>query len=138
MSSQTLTFKPVNFSQASFKKAPIVSLQGMPVLLFNQQHLTLLEALEQKKVKIFSECRSGFCGQCKTKVKSGSVTYIKEPLVELEADECLPCCCIPDGDIDLALSAEGAEVVVRVATPQPTITPGVNSEVVSANTQVQD
>lgn len=113
----TLTFKPVNFSQASFKKAPIVSLKGVPVLLFNQQHQTLLEALEQKKVKIFSECRSGYCGQCKTKVLSGSVTYLNDPLVTLEADECLPCCCMPDGDLDLALSAEGAEVVMRVASP---------------------
>ncbi|MCL1096054.1 class I ribonucleotide reductase maintenance protein YfaE [Shewanella kaireitica] len=109
----TLTFKPVNFSLASFKKAPIVSLQGQPVLLFNQQHLTLLEALEQKKVSTFSECRNGFCGQCKTKIISGSVSYITEPLVTLEADECLPCCCVPDTDIDLDLSVDGAEIVVR-------------------------
>ncbi|WP_220770187.1 class I ribonucleotide reductase maintenance protein YfaE [Shewanella sp. MBTL60-007] len=125
MSFQTLTFKPANFSQASFKKAPIVSLQGMPVLLFNQQHLTLLEALEQKRVKIFSECRSGYCGQCKTKVKSGKVTYIREPLVSLEADECLPCCCAPDGDIDLALSAEGAEMVVRMPSDKSAVTKGI-------------
>ena len=110
---QTLTFKPVSFSQASFKKAPIVSLQGQPVLLFNQQQQTLLEALEQKRVNTFSECRSGFCGQCKTKVISGSVSYITEPLVTLEADECLPCCCVPETDIDLDLSVDGAEVVVR-------------------------
>ncbi|ACJ29218.1 Ferredoxin [Shewanella piezotolerans WP3] len=110
----TLTFKPVNFCQASFKKAPIVSLQGQPVLLFNQQQ-TLLEALEQKKVTTFSECRNGFCGQCKTKVISGSVSYLSEPLVTLEADECLPCCCVPDTDIDLDLSVEGVEIVVRTA-----------------------
>lgn len=112
-SSLTLTFKAVSFSQASFKKAPIVSLQGQPVLLFNQQHLTLLDALEQKKVSTFSECRNGFCGQCKTKIISGSVSYITEPLVTLEADECLPCCCVPDTDIDLDLSVDGAEIVVR-------------------------
>ncbi|MBL4913995.1 class I ribonucleotide reductase maintenance protein YfaE [Shewanella schlegeliana] len=125
MSFQTLTYKPQDFSQASFKKAPIVSLQGMPVLLFNQQHLTLLEALEQKRVKIFSECRSGYCGQCKTKVKTGKVSYIREPLVTLETDECLPCCCIPDGDIDLALSANGAEMVVRVPDDKSAITKGI-------------
>lgn len=97
----------------------------MPVLLFNQQHLTLLEALEQKRVKIFSECRSGYCGQCKTKVKTGKVSYIREPLVTLETDECLPCCCIPDGDIDLALSANGAEMVVRVPDDKSAITKGI-------------
>ncbi|GIU17131.1 hypothetical protein TUM4445_33660 [Shewanella sp. MBTL60-112-B2] len=133
-----MTFKPVNFSQASFKKAPIVSLQGMPVLLFNQQHQTLLEALEQKKVKVFSECRSGYCGQCKTKVKRGTVSYIREPLVTLEDDECLPCCCVPDGDIDLALSAEGAEVVGRTANLKADMSPAINSEVISsANSPVQ-
>lgn len=125
MSSLILTYKPQDFSQASFKKAPIVSLQGMPVLLFNQQHLTLLEALEQKKVKIFSECRSGYCGQCKTKLTSGKVRYVREPLVSLEVDECLPCCCTPDGDIDLALSTNGAEIVVRAPSDKSEVTEGI-------------
>lgn len=75
------------------------------MLLFNQQH-TLLEVLEVKKVNIFSECRRGFCGSCKTTINSGKVTYITEPLVELEADECLPCCCVPDTDIDLNLTTD--------------------------------
>ncbi|MEI6859394.1 MAG: class I ribonucleotide reductase maintenance protein YfaE, partial [Shewanella sp.] len=84
-----LTFKNM------FKKAPVVSLDSQPVLLFNQQHASLLIALEHKKIKVFSECRNGYCGACKTKVISGSVTYHTEPLVELKADECLPCCCTP-------------------------------------------
>jgi len=88
-----------------------VSLHGQPVLLYTNNHQSLLAALEQKKVRIFSECRNGFCGACKTKINRGSVVYHTEPLVELEADECLPCCCHPDGDLDLALSAQGAEVV---------------------------
>ncbi|WP_394205309.1 class I ribonucleotide reductase maintenance protein YfaE [Shewanella waksmanii] len=102
-SSQILTYNLI-------KKAPIVSLKGQPVLLYTQQHASLLHALEAKKVKVFSECRNGFCGACKTKVISGKVRYHTEPLVELEADECLPCCCHPDGDIDLALSTKGADV----------------------------
>ncbi|MDO6640502.1 MULTISPECIES: class I ribonucleotide reductase maintenance protein YfaE [unclassified Shewanella] len=88
------------------KKAPIVSLNGEPVLLFNQQQHTLLEVLEIKKVNVFSECRRGFCGACKTKIISGKVSYITEPLVELEADECLPCCCVPDSNIDLDLTTD--------------------------------
>ncbi|MCD8550726.1 MAG: class I ribonucleotide reductase maintenance protein YfaE [Shewanella xiamenensis] len=94
-----------------FAKAPIVRLQGQPVLLFTPQHGSLLQALEAKKVRIFSECRSGFCGACKTKVLSGRVSYITEPLAELKADECLPCCCIPSEDLELDLSPEGAAVV---------------------------
>ncbi|TVP16299.1 class I ribonucleotide reductase maintenance protein YfaE [Shewanella sp. KCT] len=112
----TLISNKTVFSQAVFKKAPIVSLHGQPVLLYTSNHQSLLAALEQKKVRIFSECRNGFCGACKTKINRGSVVYHTEPLVELEADECLPCCCHPDGDLDLALSAQGAEVVTPHAT----------------------
>jgi len=108
------------FKNASFKKAPIVSLQGQPVLLFNQPQWTLLEALEQKKVSTFSECRNGFCGQCKTKLISGSVRYLIEPLVELDANECLPCCCVPETDINLDLPVEGVELAVRVNSDQKT------------------
>ncbi len=86
-------------------------LQGQPVLLFTEQHESLLQALESKKVTIFSECRNGFCGGCKTRVLSGSVSYLTEPLAHLEANECLPCCCIPAEDLELDLSPEGAMVV---------------------------
>lgn len=37
-------------------------------------HLTLLEAAEEAGVRIPFECRSGICGQCKTKLVSGQVT----------------------------------------------------------------
>ena len=83
-----------------YKKAPIVSLRGQPVLLFDEQ-TTLLNALESKQIDVFSECRSGFCGACKTKVNSGEVVYLHEPLATLEPNECLPCCCKPESDLDL-------------------------------------
>ncbi|ABV36917.1 ferredoxin [Shewanella sediminis HAW-EB3] len=114
----TLNYKKI------LHKAPIVSLNGQPVLLFNQQHISLLDALEQKSVKLFSECRNGYCGACKTKINSGSVTYHTEPLVSLEGDECLPCCCMPDGDLDLDLPADGAQVVR--ATPKQKIPEAAN------------
>ncbi|MCP3127176.1 class I ribonucleotide reductase maintenance protein YfaE [Shewanella sp. KJ2020] len=110
--SNLLAHHPLN---SPFTKAPIVRLQGQPVLLFTEQHGSLLQALEAKKVRIFSECRSGFCGACKTRVLSGRVTYLTEPLAELKADECLPCCCIPTEDLELDLSPEGAAVVTYAA-----------------------
>jgi ferredoxin len=97
----------------TFKKAPIVSLKLQPVILFDGQQATLLEALEEKKVMIFSECRNGFCGACKTQVLAGEVTYIKEPIASLNKDECLPCCCIPKTDLSLNLSTEGVELIAR-------------------------
>ncbi|MCL1159639.1 2Fe-2S iron-sulfur cluster binding domain-containing protein [Shewanella inventionis] len=96
-----------------FKKAPIVSLKGQPVILFDGKHSSLLEALESKKVNIFSECRNGFCGACKTTVISGDVSYITTPLAELKANECLPCCCVPETDLNLKLSCKGVEVVAK-------------------------
>ncbi len=99
LSSSTLTYKH------RYQKAAIVSLQGEPSLLYtHQESNSLLEALEQKNIRIFSECRSGFCGACKTKVINGKVYYITEPLAHLDKGECLPCCCVPDGDLDLDLS----------------------------------
>ncbi|WP_434926115.1 class I ribonucleotide reductase maintenance protein YfaE [Shewanella sp. HL-SH2] len=94
-----------------FITAPIVSLKGQPAILFDGKQATLLEALEDQKVKVFSECRNGFCGACKTKVISGEVTYTKQPLAELEQDECLPCCCIPKTDLNLSLSKDDSEQV---------------------------
>lgn len=96
-----------------FMKAPIVRLQGQAVLLFTGETNTLLQALEAKNVKVFSECRNGFCGACKTKVLCGKVSYLTEPLAELASDECLPCCCVPASDLDLDLSPEGAVVISK-------------------------
>ena len=119
--SMKVNLKTLTFSKI-LKKAPIVSLDGQPVLLFNQPHPSLLIALEHKKIQVFSECRNGYCGACKTKIISGSVTYHTQPLVTLKADECLPCCCTPTSDLDLNLSPEGADVVTR---------PGITTAVIA-------
>ncbi|MGL6123332.1 MAG: class I ribonucleotide reductase maintenance protein YfaE, partial [Shewanella sp.] len=105
--------------QNLFAKAPIVRLQGQPVLLFTEQQGSLLQALEAKKVSIFSECRNGFCGACKTRIISGKVRYLTEPLAELKQDECLPCCCVPTEDLELDLSPEGAAVVTNSSFRTP-------------------
>jgi ferredoxin len=39
------------------------------------------------------DCKSGFCGQCKSKLISGKVTLIQSPIAMLEVEEILPCCC---------------------------------------------
>lgn len=94
-------------------------LQGQPVLLFTEQQGSLLQALEAKNVNIFSECRNGFCGACKTRIISGKVSYLTEPLAELKQDECLPCCCVPTEDLELDLSPEGAAVVTNYSCKTP-------------------
>ncbi len=118
-----------------FTKAPIVRLQGQPVLLFSEQYVTLLQALEAKKVKVFSECRNGFCGACKTRIISGKVSYLSEPLAELKHDECLPCCCIPATDLELDLSAEGAAVVSFCQPKQINNTTTVSTSIKTSHTK---
>ena len=40
------------------------------------------------------DCKSGFCGQCKSKLISGKVKLIQQPIAILEKDEILACCCV--------------------------------------------
>ncbi|HBR0173752.1 TPA: 2Fe-2S ferredoxin-like protein [Klebsiella pneumoniae] len=62
---------------------------------------SILEQLESAGVPVESQCRSGFCGACRLKKKSGKVTYNYFPLAYVGADEILPCCCRPCGDVVL-------------------------------------
>lgn len=54
---------------------------------------TLLEGLERTGHYVEYQCRSGYCGACRVTLKTGSVTYPKQPLAFLKRDEILPCCC---------------------------------------------
>lgn len=65
---------------------------------------TLLESLEQDGVEVHYHCREGFCGACRTRLTKGSVTYNSEPLAYIDDGEILPCCCIPNSDIDIELA----------------------------------
>lgn len=60
---------------------------------------SILEQLESAGVPVESQCRSGYCGACRLKKKSGEVTYQCEPLAFIGKDEILPCCCVPCGDV---------------------------------------
>ncbi len=43
--------------------------------------------------KLKFDCKSGFCGQCKSKLISGKVSLIQSPIAMLDEDEILACCC---------------------------------------------
>lgn len=53
----------------------------------------VLTALLARGYDIEYQCRSGYCGSCRTKIIEGSVEYKEEPLAFIEKDEILPCCC---------------------------------------------
>lgn len=54
---------------------------------------TLLETLERAGYFIEYQCREGYCGSCRTRVISGQVRYIRQPLAYTAPDEVLPCSC---------------------------------------------
>ena len=62
---------------------------------------TILQSLEEGSVIHKSQCKTGICGYCKCKLKSGSVTYVTEPLGFLSNGEILPCISIANGNIEI-------------------------------------
>lgn len=62
---------------------------------------TLLESFEAQNVHIEYQCREGYCGSCRVRLKEGDVHYTDEPMAWIDDDEILPCCCIPTSDLKL-------------------------------------
>lgn len=62
---------------------------------------SVLELGEENGVPLDSGCRSGHCGACKTKLKSGKVEYLDEIGVDVGAGEFLPCISIPATDLQV-------------------------------------
>ncbi|MBM7454986.1 ferredoxin [Oceanisphaera litoralis] len=67
---------------------------------------TLLEGLERTGHAVEYQCRSGYCGACRTPLLEGAVSYPHPPLAFVTAGDILPCCCRPQGDITLDIDAE--------------------------------
>lgn len=65
---------------------------------------TLLEALERTGHEVEYQCRQGYCGACRIKIRSGSVSYQDTPLAFLQASEILPCCCQVKENINIDCS----------------------------------
>lgn len=63
----------------------------------------LLEVLEQHKIPIEYQCRSGYCGSCRVTLLKGEVDYLVSPLAFIQHNEILACCCYPCGDIEIDL-----------------------------------
>jgi len=72
-------------------------------LLCQDEHPSLLAALEFHKVNVEYQCRQGYCGSCRTRLIAGQGEGLTEPLAFIQAGEILPCCCRAMGDIELDL-----------------------------------
>ncbi len=63
---------------------------------------TLLDLAEEAGLNPDFSCRSGICGSCATRLKSGAVDYVEEPSAPHGDDEILICCAIPRSNPDAA------------------------------------
>nr|WP_272896746.1 class I ribonucleotide reductase maintenance protein YfaE [Aeromonas cavernicola] len=68
---------------------------------------SVLETLERHGHCVEFQCRSGYCGACRTPLLSGQVHYPHVPLAFVSQGECLPCCCHPVGTIRLDIQKRG-------------------------------
>ncbi|MGL4859109.1 MAG: class I ribonucleotide reductase maintenance protein YfaE [Enterobacteriaceae bacterium] len=85
---------------------PVITLQPDGTRLTAAQHFfSLLELLEAHQIPLEYQCRSGYCGACRTRLLKGRVHYHQVPLAVLNPGEILPCCCLPEADIELELPA---------------------------------
>lgn len=74
-------------------KPSAITIETADVAFNIQPADNLLDALLNKGHDIEYQCRSGYCGACRTKVESGEVSYDEYPLAHINHDEILPCCC---------------------------------------------
>ena len=70
---------------------------------FRETSSSLLTTLEANQVCVEYQCREGYCGSCRTRLLKGQVCYLTEPLAFIQQGEILPCCCQPQGDLEIDL-----------------------------------
>ena len=70
---------------------------------------SLLEGLERTGHEVEYQCRSGYCGACRVKLRAGRVDYDELPLAFVGPNEVLPCCCRVSGPIEIDCRARVQE-----------------------------
>lgn len=48
------------------------------------EHPSLLAALESHNIDVEYQCREGYCGSCRTRLVSGQVDWLTEPLAFIQ------------------------------------------------------
>ncbi|KVH08763.1 pyridoxamine 5'-phosphate oxidase [Burkholderia anthina] len=96
-------FGPSSVSRSATRAAATPAAASVPVVFrrtgreaaWTPADGTLLEFAEGQRVSVPSECRSGSCGTCATRVLSGAVDYERAPDAAIEPGCALPCVARP-------------------------------------------
>lgn len=101
MSDATNTLTPAPCSAPAQSEAGSPRVHTRDDVLHAHPGENLLETLERHGHRVEFQCRSGYCGACRTPLLAGRVHYPSVPLAFVSPGECLPCCCKPVGAIRL-------------------------------------
>lgn len=78
-----------------------IKLINSQVTLNYDPKYSLLENLEKCGFHPEYQCRIGFCGCCRIKLKKGKVSYTSLPLAFFQKNEILACCCKVEENLEI-------------------------------------
>lgn len=64
---------------------------------------TVLDILIQRGIEVEYNCKDGYCGACRCKLKSGDVKYTQNTIAFIHDGEILTCCTKPVTDIEIEI-----------------------------------
>ncbi|MGE6124315.1 class I ribonucleotide reductase maintenance protein YfaE [Aeromonas rivipollensis] len=106
MSDATNMLPPAPCSASAQSEAGLPRVHTQDGVLHAHPGESLLDTLERHGHRVEFQCRSGYCGACRTPLLAGSVHYPNVPLAFVSPGECLPCCCKPVGAIRLDIQKD--------------------------------
>lgn len=101
MSDATATLNAPLHTATTAPEGQAPQVQTLDGMLHPHPGESVLETLERHGHHVEFQCRSGYCGACRTPLLAGKVHYAAVPLAFVSQGECLPCCCQPVGAIKL-------------------------------------
>ena len=101
MSDATATLNAPLHTATTAPEGQAPQVQTLDGVLHPHPGESVLKTLERHGHHVEFQCRSGYCGACRTPLLAGKVHYAAVPLAFVSQGECLPCCCQPVGAIKL-------------------------------------
>lgn len=78
-----------------------ITLTNQQLTIEHDNRTSLLQTLENNGIFHEYQCRLGYCGACRVKLRKGKVSYTELPLAFLQSDDMLLCCCKVESDLEI-------------------------------------